>query len=131
MANRTPFCTYNYNIKKRKNQEKIAIIIILFLKIFKYLFQTWTEPRTKGHFVICFLAFLLKSTLEFKLKRAHLPTLPQQIREALNSINFAEVKIKQKKFFIKIKFNILGNKILRLSYIKPPPNVIPTTELSL
>jgi hypothetical protein len=38
LANRTPFCTYNYNIKKRKNQEKITIIFILFFKTFKYLF---------------------------------------------------------------------------------------------
>jgi transposase len=91
----------------------------------------WTEPRIKGHFVICFLAFLLERTLESKLKKAHLPASPQQIREALNSMNFAEVKIKQKKFFIKTKFESLGNKILRLSRIKPPQNVTPTSELSL
>ena len=91
----------------------------------------WTEPRIKGHFVICFLAFLLERTLESKLKRAHLPDSPQQIREALNSMNFAEVKIKQKKFFIKTKVESLGNKILRLSRIKPPKNLTPAGELSL
>jgi len=32
----------------------------------------WTESRIKGHFVICFLAFLLERTLEFKLKKANL-----------------------------------------------------------
>ena len=91
----------------------------------------WTEPRIKGHFVICFLAFLLERTLEFKLKKAHLSVSPPQIREVLNSMNFAEVKIKQKKFYIKTKFNGLGNKILRLSHIKSPPNVTPASELSL
>ncbi len=91
----------------------------------------WTDPRIKGHFVICFLAFLLERTLEFKLKRAHLSASPQQIREALNSMNFVEVKIKQKNFLIKTMFNTLGNKILRLSRIKPPPNVTQTSELSL
>ncbi len=90
----------------------------------------WTELRIKGHFVICFLAFLLERTLESKLKRAHLKASPQQIREALNSMNFAEVKIKQKKFLIKTKFDSLGNKILRLSRIKPPQNVTPASELS-
>jgi len=30
MANRTPFCAYNYNIKKRKNQEKITIIFVSY-----------------------------------------------------------------------------------------------------
>jgi len=38
LANRTPFCIYNYNIKKRKYQEKIKIIFILFLKNIKYYF---------------------------------------------------------------------------------------------
>ena len=84
----------------------------------------WTEPRIKGHFVICFLAFLLERTLEFQLKKAHREVSPQQIRETLNSMNFAEVKIKQNKF------NNLGNKILRLSHIKPPSNVTPASELS-
>jgi len=71
----------------------------------------WTEPRIKGHFVICFLAFLLERTLESKLKRAHLSASSPQIREVLNSMNFAEVKIKQKKLLIKIKVESLGNKI--------------------
>jgi transposase len=91
----------------------------------------WTEPRIKGHFVICFLAFLLERTLESKLKRAHLAATPPQIREVLNSMNFAEVKIKQKEFLIKTKFESLGNKILRLMRIKSPQNVTPTSELSL
>jgi len=91
----------------------------------------WTEPRIKGHFVICFLAFLLERTLESKLKRAHLPASPPQIREALNSMNFAEVKIKKSKFLIKTKVESLGNKVLRLSRIKPPKNLTPAEELSL
>ena len=55
----------------------------------------WNEPRIKGHFVICFLCFLLKMDLESNIIRAHLPALPQQIREALNSMNFAEIKTKK------------------------------------
>jgi len=53
------------------------------------------------------------------------------IQEARNSMNFAEVKIKQNKFFIKIRFISLGNKILRLSRIKPPKNLTPAEEFSL
>jgi transposase len=91
----------------------------------------WTEPRIKGHFVICFLAFLLERTLEFKLKKANLEASPQKIQEVLNSMNFAEVKIEKSKFLIKTKFDSLGNKILRLLHIKSPKNLIPTSELSL
>ncbi len=90
----------------------------------------WTESRIKGHFVICFLAFLLERTLEFKLKKANLEASPQKIQEILNSMNFAEVKIEKSKFLIKTKFDSLGNKILRLLQIKPPKNVTPASELS-
>jgi len=91
----------------------------------------WTESRIKGHFVICFLAFLLERTLEFKLKKANLEASPQKIQEILNSMNFAQVKIEKSKFLIKTKFDSLGNKILRLLHVKPPKNLTPTSELSL
>lgn len=91
----------------------------------------WTEPRIKGHFVICFLAFLLERTLEFKLKRAGEMASPDKIREALNSMNFAEVEIEQKNFFIKTKGTDLSSKILRVLRIKPPKNVIPAEEFTL
>ena len=90
----------------------------------------WTEPRIKGHFVICFLAFLLERTLEFKIKKANLEISPQKIQEVLNSMNFAEVKIEKSKFLIKTKFDSLGSKILRLLHIKSPKNLTPTSELS-
>ena len=68
--------------------------------------KEWTETQRKGYFVICFLTFFLERTLESKLKRAHLPASLQQIREALNSMNFAEVKIKQKKFLLKLSLMV-------------------------
>jgi transposase len=91
----------------------------------------WTEPRIKGHFVICFLAFLLERTLEFKLKRAGEMASPDKICEAINSMNFAEVEIEQKNFFIKTKGTDLSSKILRVLRIKPPKNVIPAEEFTL
>jgi len=72
----------------------------------------WTELRIKSYFVICFLAFLLERTLESKLKRAYLPASPQQIREALNSMNFTKAKIKQKKFFIKTKKSYTRRRVI-------------------
>ncbi|QSQ08926.1 hypothetical protein H0A61_01279 [Koleobacter methoxysyntrophicus] len=91
----------------------------------------WTEPRIKGHFLICFLAFLLERTLEFKLKKAGETASPDKIREALNSMNFAEVEIEQKRFFIKTKATDLSSKILRILRIKPLKNVIPVEEFTL
>ena len=91
----------------------------------------WTEPRIKGHFVVCFLAFLLERTLEFHLKKAKVAASPERIREALNSLAFVEVEIEQKKFYVKAKGTELSNKILRALRIKPPKNITPAEELVL
>jgi transposase len=91
----------------------------------------WTEPRIKGHFVLCFLAFLLERTLEFKLSEAGLDSSPEQIREALNSLNFVQVKVKKKRFLIKTKALALAHDIWRLLRLKPPKNVTPTEEMEV
>jgi len=91
----------------------------------------WTELRIKGHFVVCFLAFLLERTLEFALKKSGEAASPEKIREALNSMAFAKLEIEQKEFFIKTKGTELSNKILRLLQIKSPKNVTPAEELVL
>lgn len=90
----------------------------------------WTEPRIKGHFVVCFLAFLLGRTLEYKLKSIK-EASPQKIREALNAMSFTEVEIENKMFCIKTKGTELGNKILRALRVRPPKNIIPADDLSL
>jgi len=91
----------------------------------------WTEPRIKGHFVVCFLAFLLARTLEFKLKQAGETALAENIREALNSLNFARVEIGETDYLIKTKAPSLANKILGLMRIKPPKNAIPVSDFVL
>jgi len=92
----------------------------------------WTESRIKGHFVVCFLAFLLERTLEFKLARANVEgASPEKIREALNSLKFAEVEIEDRKLLIKTKGTDLSSKILRALRIKHPKNVSTPEELIL
>lgn len=91
----------------------------------------WTENRIKGHLVICFLVFLLERTLEFKLQESKEKASPEEIREALNSLNFAEVEIENQQFLLKIKGTELSNKILKLFKVKPPKNITPKEELSL
>jgi transposase len=91
----------------------------------------WTELRIKGHFVVCFLSFLLERTLEFRLKKAKVAASPERIREALNAMNFVEMEIEQKKLCVKTKGTELGNQILRVLRIKPLKNVTPAEELTL
>ncbi len=52
--------------------------------------------------------------MEFKLKEAQEKASPEEIREALNSLNFAEVEIENQQFLLKIKGTELGNQILKL-----------------
>jgi len=90
----------------------------------------WTESRIKGHFAMCFLAFLLERTLEFRLKKSGEPASPEEIRFSLNSMNFAKVEVENKSFLVKTKGTEIGNRILRLLKIRPPKNVTPLEELS-
>ena len=90
----------------------------------------WTETRIKGHFVACFLAFLLERTLELKLKRAGEHPWCEQIREALNSLNFSKVDIDDKTYLIKTRGTELSKKILRLLRFKPLPNVMSFDEFA-
>ncbi len=90
----------------------------------------WTERRIKGHFVVCFLAFLLERTLEFVLRKAGIDASPQAIQEALNSLNFAEVEVEGQRFLIKTQSSDLSKKILRAMHIASPKNITPVEQFS-
>ena len=90
----------------------------------------WTPNRIKGHFVICFLAFLLERTLEFKLNENQIQATPDRIREAINAMQFAAIEFNEQKFFVKTKRTELGSKILRTLRIQPPKNVSPIAEFN-
>jgi transposase len=91
----------------------------------------WTENRIKGHFVVCFLAFLLERTLEIKLRNAEIQASPDLIRDALNSMQLAELEFQNEKILIKTKSEELASKILRCLKIQPLKNMIPSSELLL
>ncbi|NLI93441.1 MAG: IS1634 family transposase [Peptococcaceae bacterium] len=89
----------------------------------------WTEPRIKGHFVVCFLALLLERRLEKTLMKAGITDYsPQQIREAINSMQFAEFVMDDRRYYLKTRTTSLGNKILKELKIKPPNNLMPVEE---
>ena len=91
----------------------------------------WTEKRIRGHFVICFFAFLLERHLEYKLSKNDIVASAEKIREALNSLNFARVSFGGSIYFIKTKATELAHKILRILKIGPPKNITPASELNL
>ena len=82
----------------------------------------WTETRIKGHFVVCFLAFLLERTMEVELHEAKISTTTQEIREILNAMQFTETDCNNKKYLLTAPISSLGSEILAHFKIKPPPN---------
>jgi transposase len=68
----------------------------------------WTEKRIKGHFVMCFLAFLLEREMELQLRRHGLNLSPEKIKEAINSLEVCTLILDQEKYLVKSKPLPLG-----------------------
>ncbi len=91
----------------------------------------WTPKRINGHFVICFLAFLLARHLEYKLAKNEIAASADKVRDALNSLNFAKVSLGGSLYNIKTKAEDLAYKILRILKIPSPKNITPVEELNI
>jgi hypothetical protein len=83
----------------------------------------WTEERIKGHFMVCFLSFLLERNLEFKLKEKNIDCSPERIKEALNSMNLVEADMEGNKFIMKVKSLPLAQNIFAALRINYPKNI--------
>lgn len=84
----------------------------------------WTEKRIKGHFMLCFIAFLFERTIEIELRKNKIEFSPQKIRDALDELEFSEILLEgNQKFFIRSKVEGLANDILRTFKIKIPPHI--------
>ena len=83
----------------------------------------WTPTRIRRHLVLCFIAFLLERTLEIELRKREIEYSPQEIRKAFDSLQFSEVEIEGRKFFVRAPVEGLANQILRTMKIKISPNI--------
>jgi transposase len=91
----------------------------------------WTEKRIRGHFVLCFLAFLLERELEFRLKNKGINASPNKIRDSLNSMKIVKLNHKGEQLYLKIPGDPLSNKILSAMKMASPKNVSKPHELSI
>lgn len=80
----------------------------------------WTQERIKGHFVLSYIAFLFERTLEIKLKATNNTATPNNIREALNHMEFTELQYNDRRYPIYAKCNSLGEQILKVLNISHP-----------
>jgi transposase len=85
----------------------------------------WTPSRIRGHFVVCFLAFLMERKMEYLLKKGKddIAVSPQRIQDALNDMQFAAVTLDGRELLIKKTHIPLSNKIFKRVGLKIPPNV--------
>ncbi len=83
----------------------------------------WTPKRIEGHFVMCFIAFLLERELELKLIRNNKINAPEQIKAAINSMTFTNFKIENQDYFLKNEQTKLASDILAVLKIKQPENL--------
>ncbi|WP_460180412.1 IS1634 family transposase [Thermodesulfovibrio sp. TK110] len=90
----------------------------------------WTERRIKGHFVMCFIAFLLERALEIELKRKGLSISSDRIRQAINTMNYVELEVDERKVYIKTKLTNEAKKILKAVGMKAPANIISEDEVT-
>ena len=81
----------------------------------------WTEDRIRGHFVVCFLAFLLERRLEQKLHNNHVEdAAPLRIRDTLNQLVVTKTSINSEVIYLKSEVPALAGQILRTLRLKQP-----------
>ena len=84
----------------------------------------WTPKRIEGHFVMSFIAFLLERELELRLIQNKKTNAPEQIKEALNSLEFTLLNIENQKYYIKSNHKKLASEIMAILKIKQPENLL-------
>jgi len=84
----------------------------------------WTEAHISGHFMMCFLSFLLERELEYLLKKRRIDFSTEKIKEALNSLELSEIEIEGQTYYLRSNYRALGSRIFSLLKIKQLPNII-------
>ncbi len=84
----------------------------------------WTPEHVKGHFVMCFLAFVLERELEYRLNKRDIENSPEQIKRAVRSMQCSELSIEDETFYLKGKHLPLASKIFALLKMKQPINLM-------
>lgn len=81
----------------------------------------WTEPRIRGHVVVCFLAFLLRSVLERRLfEEADVEASFAEVLDALGQVQQVELEIKGIPLRLVTEPPALAGQVFRALGMRPP-----------
>ena len=90
----------------------------------------WNESHIAGHFMMCFLAFLLERELEYRLKRRNIDFTTEKIKEALNSLELSEIEIEGQSYYMRSGYKSLGAQIFSMLRLKLPPNLLDKEKIT-
>jgi hypothetical protein len=107
----------------------IAVLNIQQIKEAGYGYIIASRIKAR-HFVMCFIAFLLEIALEIELKRKGLSISSDRIRQAINTMNYVECEVDERKVYIKTKLTNEAKKILKAVGMKAPANIISEDEVT-
>lgn len=82
------------------------------------------KEHIEGHFMVCFIAFLLERDLELRLRQSNIEYSTAKIKEAINSLEFSKISIEEQIFYLKSNHQKLASNILSLLRIKQPTSLL-------
>lgn len=85
----------------------------------------WSKSRIKGHFVLCFIAFLLERTLELELKKNNISYSVERIRTSLNALELSIIDMEDNKYILRSNPDELSKNIFKTLKIKMPQQFEP------
>ncbi len=91
----------------------------------------WTARRIKGHFVVCFIAFLLLRTLELILRVKEEKVSSERVKEALREMVVTELSIEGRKCYLRHKLSEFQKRIMRIVKAKVPENLTVVEDFSI
>ena len=84
----------------------------------------WTEPRIRGHVVVCFLAFLVRTALERRLfEEGGLQASFGQVLDALHRVQQVQVEVKGIPLQLVTEPSPLAQKAFSALGMRPPPRL--------
>jgi len=90
----------------------------------------WTPRRIEGHFVVCFLAFLMERSMELLLSEHQVEGVSStKIREALNSMRLLRFTMDGREVYLKEKHLPLASRIFALLKLPSLKNLTDLEEL--
>lgn len=92
----------------------------------------WTEPRVRGHVMVCFLALVLDWMLQRKLRDAGFETPTGTVWQDLESVKAVRVELHGHAFLGRTELPGTAHQAFRALRMAPPPRVqplvVPKTE---